>query len=40
VAGLVLGSAALSAYLLRRLRSKRLATPTTEVVVRIVRDDL
>jgi hypothetical protein len=41
VAGLVLGSTALTALVVRRLRSKRAdGHPTAEVVVRIVRDDV
>ncbi len=41
VVGLILGSTALTALVLRRLRSKRSdAPPSAEVVVRIVRDDL
>jgi len=40
VAGLVLGSTVLSAFILRKLRSKRSnGHPTAEVVVRIVRED-
>jgi hypothetical protein len=39
--GLVLGSTALTALLLRRSRSKRSnGHPSAEVVVRIVRDDV
>ena len=39
-AGLVLGSAVLSTFILRRLRSKRSNEhPAAEVVVRIVRED-
>jgi hypothetical protein len=39
--GLVLGSTALTALLLRRSRSKRSnGRPSAEVVVRIVRDDI
>ncbi|MCJ7832116.1 MAG: hypothetical protein MUP92_01540 [Actinobacteria bacterium] len=38
--GLMLGGTALSALLLQRLRSKRSDASPTEVVVRIVRDDL
>lgn len=37
--GLMLGSTALTALLLRRLGSKRSDRPSAEVVVRIVRDD-
>jgi len=41
LAGIVLGSTALTALLLRRLRSRRSDEhPSTEVVVRIVRDDV
>ena len=41
LAGIVLGSTVLTALLLRRLRSKRADEhPSTEVVVRIVRDDV
>lgn len=40
VMGLMLGGTALSALLLQRLRSKRSGAPPTEVVVRIVREDL
>jgi hypothetical protein len=39
-AGLVLGSTLLTAFILRKLRSKRTkGHPTAEVVVRIVRED-
>ena len=38
-AGLVLGSTILAAFILRKLRSARTGHPTTEVVVRIVRED-
>jgi hypothetical protein len=39
-AGLVVGSTVLTAFILRKLRSKRSnGQPTAEVVVRIVRDD-
>ena len=39
--GVILGSTALTAFLLRRSRSKRsLGHPSAEVVVRIVRDDV
>jgi len=39
--GLVLGSTVLTAFVLRRFRSKRSdKSPRQEVVVRIVRDDL
>ena len=39
--GLVLGSTALTALLLRRSRSKRSnGNPSAEVIVRIVRDDV
>jgi hypothetical protein len=40
LAGVALGSTALTALLLRRLRSKRSDHPSAEVVVRIVRDDV
>ena len=41
LAGIVLGSTALTALLLRRFRSGRSSErPTTEVVVRIVREDV
>ena len=41
LAGIVVGSTALTAFLLRRSRSKRSDTgPATEVVIRIVRDDV
>lgn len=41
VAGVVLGSTALTALVLRRFRSKRADEhPSAEVVVRIVRDDV
>jgi hypothetical protein len=41
LAGLVLGSTALTALLLRRSRSKRSnGHPSAEVIVRIVRDDV
>ena len=41
VAGLVLGTTAITALINRRLRSKRSnGHPTAEVVVRIVREDL
>ncbi|MGZ8579449.1 MAG: hypothetical protein ACXWWX_07975 [Actinomycetota bacterium] len=41
LAGIVVGSTALTALLLRRVRSKRSnGHPPTEVVVRIVRDDI
>jgi hypothetical protein len=41
VAGLILGSTALTMFVLRRLRSKRSdRPPSAEVVIRIVRDDL
>jgi hypothetical protein len=41
LAGIVLGSTALTALLLRKLRSKRADEHApTEVVVRIVRDDI
>jgi hypothetical protein len=40
LAGVVLGSTALTALLLRRFRSKRSDHPSAEVVVRIVRDDV
>ena len=41
LAGLVLGSTAITALLLRRSRSKRSnGRPSAEVVVRIVRDDI
>jgi len=41
LAGIVLGSTALTALVLRKLRSKRSdERPSTEVVVRIVRDDI
>ncbi len=41
LAGLVLGSTAITALLLRMVRSKRSnGHPSAEVVVRIVRDDL
>jgi hypothetical protein len=40
-AGLVIGSAVLSGFIIRRLRSKRSnGHPTAEVVVRIVREDV
>ena len=40
LAGIVVGSTALTALLLRRVRSKRSnGTPPTEVVIRVVRDD-
>ncbi|MDH5313595.1 MAG: hypothetical protein OEW66_07110 [Actinomycetota bacterium] len=41
LAGLILGSAAFTAFVLRRFRSKRSggAAPSAEVVVRVVRDD-
>jgi hypothetical protein len=40
VLGLVLGSTALSALILRRLGSRRSnGHPSTEVVIRVVRDD-
>jgi hypothetical protein len=40
-AGLVLGSAVMTAFILRRLRSKGSnGRPTAEVVVRIVREDV
>ena len=39
--GVIVGSTALTAFVLRRFRSKRPdARPSAEVVVRIVRDDL
>jgi hypothetical protein len=38
-AGLVLGSTVVTAFILRKLRSKRSNGHPTEVVVRIVRDD-
>ncbi|MGA9160593.1 MAG: hypothetical protein WB297_06980 [Actinomycetota bacterium] len=39
--GVIVGSTALTAFVLRRFRSKRSdARPSAEVVVRIVRDDL
>ena len=37
--GVILGSTALTALLLRRLGTKRSGRPSAEVVVRIVRDD-
>ncbi len=41
VAGVILGSTALTALVLRRFGSKRAAEhPSAEVVVRIVRDDV
>ena len=41
LAGIIVGSTALTALLLRRVRSKRSDDrPTAEVVVRIVRDDV
>jgi hypothetical protein len=41
LAGLVLGSTAITALLLRMVRSKRSnGRPSAEVVIRIVRDDL
>ncbi|HEY7668092.1 MAG TPA: hypothetical protein VIE12_08210 [Actinomycetota bacterium] len=41
LAGLLLGSAAFTAFVLRRVRSKpREGRPTAEVVVRIVREDV
>ncbi len=41
VAGLILGSTVLTAFILRKRSSKRSdARPTAEVVVRIVRDDV
>ena len=41
LAGLVLGSTAITALLLRMVRSKRSnGRPSAEVVVRIVRDDI
>jgi hypothetical protein len=41
LAGIVLGSTALTALLLRRVRSKRSdERPSAEVVIRIVRDDV
>ena len=40
LAGVVLGSTALTALLLRRFGSKRSDHPSAEVVVRIVRDDV
>ncbi len=40
VAGIVLGSTVLTAFILGRMRSKRSnGNPTAEVVVRIVRED-
>jgi hypothetical protein len=39
LAGLILGSAALTALVLRVFRSRRSNEPSAEVVVRIVRDD-
>ena len=41
MAGLLLGSGAFAALVLRKCRSKRTSgPPTAEVVVRIVRDDI
>ena len=41
LAGIVVGSTALTAFLLRRVRSKRSnGNPPTEVVIRVVRDDV
>jgi hypothetical protein len=41
LAGIIVGSTALTALLLRRVRSKRSdERPTAEVVIRIVRDDI
>jgi hypothetical protein len=41
LAGIIVGSTALTALLLRRVRSRRSdERPPTEVVVRIVRDDV
>lgn len=40
LAGIVVGSTALTALFLRMLRSRRSERPSTEVVVRIVRDDI
>ena len=39
VAGALVGVTALAALMRRRSRSKRSDTPTTEVVIRVVRDD-
>ena len=38
--GVLVGVTALAALLRRRSRSKRSDTPTTEVVIRVVRDDM
>jgi hypothetical protein len=40
VVGVIVGGTALTAFVLRRLRSTRSDPPSAEVVVRIVRDDL
>jgi hypothetical protein len=39
LAGVVIGSSALTALALRALRSRRPTGPSAEVVVRVVRDD-
>lgn len=40
VVGMLVGVTALAALLRRRFRSKRSDTPTAEVVIRVVRDDV
>jgi hypothetical protein len=40
VVGVLVGVTALAALLRRRSRSKRSDTPTAEVVIRVVRDDV